>query len=88
MLSSFWGRFGMRDNLPQCSILRNKDELLSWATNPRVDLLKVIPINEEVANLCAGAPIPETNGRTGQFSLCILGRPYSLGATGFMGKML
>ncbi|KAG8233812.1 hypothetical protein J437_LFUL008032 [Ladona fulva] len=52
MHNSFWGRFGMRENLPQCTILRQRDELLSLATSPHVDLLKVVPINEEAVYAC------------------------------------
>ncbi|KAG8238191.1 hypothetical protein J437_LFUL014067 [Ladona fulva] len=52
MLNSFWGRFGMRENLPQCSILRGRDELLSLATSPHVELSRVVLVNDEAIFAC------------------------------------
>ncbi|KAG8227520.1 hypothetical protein J437_LFUL002409 [Ladona fulva] len=52
MLNSFWGRFGMRENLLHCSILRHEDQLLDLATNSSVELMKVVPINEDSVYAC------------------------------------
>ena len=35
------------------------------------------------AILCVALPIPEMMGRSGVFSLCVLGRPYSVGIFGW-----
>ncbi|KAG8230771.1 hypothetical protein J437_LFUL017825 [Ladona fulva] len=42
----------MRENLPHCSILRHEDQLLDLATNPNVELMKVVPINEDSVYVC------------------------------------
>ncbi|KAG8235576.1 hypothetical protein J437_LFUL013126 [Ladona fulva] len=55
MLNSFWGRFGMRENLPRCSILRSHEELVSLATDPNVELSRVIPVSEDVIFACWNA---------------------------------
>ncbi|KAG8228909.1 hypothetical protein J437_LFUL011157 [Ladona fulva] len=54
-LNSFWGRFGMRENLPRCSILRSHEELVSLATDPNVELSRVIPVSEDVIFACWNA---------------------------------
>ncbi|KAG8227912.1 hypothetical protein J437_LFUL011840 [Ladona fulva] len=47
MLNSFWGRFGMQENLTRCSILRTMEELLALITDPSVALSHLIPVNED-----------------------------------------
>ncbi|KAG8239990.1 hypothetical protein J437_LFUL018632 [Ladona fulva] len=52
MLNSFWGRFGNRENLPRCSIIRTREELLSRIMAPHVEMSRLVPVNDDVVFGC------------------------------------
>lgn len=47
MLNSFWGRFGMRENMRQTSIIREPKELFAILANPAIAVNSIQEINEE-----------------------------------------
>ncbi|XP_046391641.1 uncharacterized protein LOC124159770 [Ischnura elegans] len=47
MLNSFWGKFGQRENLPQCSILKSGDEMYKLLHSPHVEVSYLLEVNEE-----------------------------------------
>lgn len=47
MLNSFWGRFGMRDDLPRTMLIRSHEELMDKVMNTEVDCQSILPINDE-----------------------------------------
>lgn len=48
ILNSFWGRFGMRENLPRSSVVRDPAELFSLLASPSTLVNVIQEINEEV----------------------------------------
>ncbi|XP_046399322.1 uncharacterized protein LOC124165837 [Ischnura elegans] len=47
MLNSFWGKFGQRENLPQCSVMKSGDELYKLLTSPSIEVSYILPVSED-----------------------------------------
>ncbi|XP_015596665.1 uncharacterized protein LOC107268423 [Cephus cinctus] len=47
-LSSFWGKFGQRENLPKTEIVTTRQKLVSLLTCPEVEITGILPVDDEV----------------------------------------
>lgn len=47
MLNSFWGRFGMRDDLVRAEIIRSDNVLRDRLLDPKIQVASIVPVNED-----------------------------------------
>ena len=51
MLNSFWGRFGMRNNLPSVKVINSPKVLYEMLTSDEIVVTELNLINDEVAEV-------------------------------------
>lgn len=47
-LNSFWGKLGMRSNMPKTTVVKTREELLRLLSSPTIEVTNILDVNDDV----------------------------------------